>query len=58
MDWFGPPHSFTVWPEPSLEWALVVQSGWRLRWEGAQSEGVGVGVGGGKTLHRSVLYFK
>lgn len=37
VDWFGPPHSFTVWHGPSLEWALVVLSGWLLCWERAQS---------------------
>lgn len=37
VDWFGPPHSFTVWHGPSLEWALVVLSGWLLCWERSQS---------------------
>lgn len=55
VDWFGPPHSFTVWHRPSLEWPLVVLSGWLLRWERAQSGEKG---GCGKTTSLCSSVFK
>lgn len=55
VDWFGPPHSFTVWHRPSLEWPLVVLLGWLLRWERAQSGEKG---GRGKTTSLCSSVFK
>lgn len=47
VDWFGPPHSFTVWHRPRLEWCWWCCWGGGAggavgsRWEPAQSGGKG-----------------